>query len=96
MHPDGVSLGYFKLIEYLIRQNYKFEISKVYDIGLQRYRYYIIRVCGKNSVPQQFLMSQTFNILNYEFWRIKYSISLKYQRFTPSGFQDIEIRKLEI
>ena len=26
-------------------------MSKVYDIGLQRYRDYEIIVCGKNSIP---------------------------------------------
>ena len=29
----------------------KFEILKVYDIGLQIYRVYKILVCDKNSVP---------------------------------------------
>ena len=35
LQPDGVSLRY---LDHLIQQNSYFEISKVYNIGLQRYR----------------------------------------------------------
>ena len=34
-------------LDYLISQNPEFEISKVYNIGLQRYRKQKIRVCDK-------------------------------------------------
>ena len=34
-------------LDYLIQQNSYLEISKVYDIGLQRYGDYKIRVCDK-------------------------------------------------
>ena len=38
-------------LDYLILKNSKFEISKVYDIALQRYRDLIFRVCCKDSIP---------------------------------------------
>ena len=34
-----------------MQQNSQFEISKVYDIWLQRYRNYEVRVCDKESIP---------------------------------------------
>ena len=34
-------------LDYLISQNPEFEIPKVYNIGLQRYRKQKIRVCDK-------------------------------------------------
>ena len=36
--------------EFCYIKQYKFEISKFYDIGFQRYRGYKIRVCGKDSI----------------------------------------------
>ena len=53
---------YFKL-RILLDQEYRFEISKIYDIGFNRYRDYKIRVCGKDSIP---LMN--LNCLSYSKW----------------------------
>ena len=44
---DISNLDYLSQLQNL----YMFEISKVYDIGLQRSRYWKIRVCGKDSIP---------------------------------------------
>ena len=41
-------------LDYLIWQNSQFEISKVYNIGLQKYRVFKIRVCGKDSITLWF------------------------------------------
>ena len=38
-------------LDYLIYKNSEFEISKVYDIGLQSYNDWKIRVCDKDSIP---------------------------------------------
>ena len=38
-------------LNYLIKQNSSFKISKLCNIGLPRYRNYKIRICGKDSVP---------------------------------------------
>ena len=46
MQLDGVYFWYFKL-----RLSNLTEISKVYEIGLQRYRNYKIKTCGKDSIP---------------------------------------------
>ena len=40
-------------LKYLIWQTLWFEISKVYHIGLQRYRNLITKLCGKKSVHLQ-------------------------------------------
>ena len=38
-------------IDYLIYQKLEFEIFKVFNIWLQRYWDYKIRVCGNDSIP---------------------------------------------
>ena len=38
-------------LDYLIYQNSKFEISKVFDIGWQIYKDKKIKVFGKDSIP---------------------------------------------
>ena len=48
----GINLWYFKLRLFDLTE---FEISKVYDIGLPRYRDKNIWVRGKNSVPLQWI-----------------------------------------
>ena len=47
-----------------MQQNSQFEISKVYDIGLQRYRYQKIRVCVKDSTPLHYSFSSLLLTVN--------------------------------
>ena len=48
---EMVKTFYISNLDYLIKQNSQFEISKVYYIGLQRNRDQKIIVCCKNSIP---------------------------------------------
>ena len=50
LQPD-MNKPFFEIsnLDDLIYQSSNLDISKVYDIGLQRYKYLKIRVCGKNS-----------------------------------------------
>ena len=49
MKPYGVNLSYCKLRQVYLTE-FIIEISKVYDIGLRRYRNKKIRVCGKDLI----------------------------------------------
>ena len=51
MHSNISATFDISNVNYLIYQNSSFEISKVYDIGLQSYNDKKILVCGKDSVP---------------------------------------------
>ena len=73
MQPDGVNLDYF------ILQNSAFKISKVYDIGLQKYwdlkngRDFLISFLMVVVIKDFLLISRTIslNIVlgNYIFWQ---------------------------
>ena len=47
----------------LILENSQLEISKIYDIGSQRYWDLKIRVCGKDSIPLQDQLKNTEQIV---------------------------------
>ena len=59
MQLDGVYFWYFKL-----RLSNLTEISKVYEIGLQRYRNYKIKTCGKDSIPLEIYKYRNIEIRN--------------------------------
>ena len=50
---------------YVMEQNLQFEISKVYDIGIQRYRDQKIRVCGKDLFIEKLRKKATTTITDY-------------------------------
>jgi len=56
LQPESVSLCHFKLRLFGLTE-FIAEISKIYDIVLQRYRDYKIRVCGKTGAWLLFLFA---------------------------------------
>ena len=49
LQTGGVNLWNFKIK--ILYEFTQFEISKLYDIGLQRYRDWKFRVCDKDTIP---------------------------------------------
>ena len=54
LQPDGVNLWNYEYKSVEQNKNHFFNISKVYDTGLLRYRDLKFRVCGKSFLPFSF------------------------------------------
>ena len=67
LQTDDVSLRYFKLSFFDLKWFIDWNIYKVSDIEMQRYKDKKIRVCDKNSIPFQ------FSVLCFCIWDIDLS-----------------------
>ena len=61
-----------------VRSNNKFEISKICDIGFQRYRDFKFIVCGKDSIPLELKGLCKRNIKLPSIYRMTMSDSQQY------------------